>query len=184
MSALKYWLWLTELRGLKNQTRLALLRHFGTPEAVFYADAGEILLTEGITRVDAALLENHKLDAADRILADCQRLGIRILTIQDAEYPARLKNIYDPPCLLYVKGQLPAFDETVAVAVVGTRDCTPYGVQCAEKLSRRRCHRGQRSCQRHRRRGQPRCAAGRRNYRGRAGQRRGRPLSGREPLSV
>lgn len=135
MSALKYWLWLTELRGLKNQTRLALLRHFGTPEAVFYADAGEILLTEGITRVDAALLENHKLDAADRILADCQRLGIRILTIQDAEYPARLKNIYDPPCLLYVKGQLPAFDETVAVAVVGTRDCTPYGVQCAEKLS-------------------------------------------------
>ena len=46
MSALKYWLWLTELRGLKNQTRLALLRHFGTPENVFFADNGEILLAE------------------------------------------------------------------------------------------------------------------------------------------
>lgn len=135
MSALKYWLWLTELRGLKNQTRLALLRHFGTPEDVFYADAGELLLTEGITRADIAVLENHSLEVADRILADCQQLGIRILTIQDAEYPARLKNIYDPPCLLYVKGRLPAFDETVAIAVVGTRDCTPYGIQCAEKLS-------------------------------------------------
>ena len=135
MSALKYWLWLTELRGLKNQTRLALLRRFGTPEAVFYADAGELLLTEGITRADTALLENHDLKSADRILADCQRLDIRIVTIHDAEYPDRLKNIYDPPCLLYVKGRLPAFDETVAVAVVGTRDCTPYGVQCAEKLS-------------------------------------------------
>lgn len=135
MSALKYWLWLTELRGLKNQTRLALLRHFGSPEDVFYADAGEILLTEGITQADAAILKNHDLKAADRILADCQRLDIRILTIQDAEYPNRLKNIYDPPCLLYVKGRLPAFDETVAVAVVGTRNCTPYGESSAEKLS-------------------------------------------------
>ena len=134
MSALKYWLWLTELRGLKNQTRLALLRHFGTPEDVFYADAGEILLTEGMTREQAALLEDHRLDTADRILADCQRLGLRLLTIQDAEYPGRLKNIYDPPCLLYVKGRLPAFDEEVAVAVVGTRDATPYGISSAEKL--------------------------------------------------
>ena len=134
MSALKYWLWLTELRGLKNQTRLALLRHFGTPEDVFYADAGEILLTEGITREQAAILEDHRLDTADRVLADCQRLDLRLLTIQDAEYPGRLKNIYDPPCLLFVKGCLPAFDEEVAVAVVGTRDATPYGISSAEKL--------------------------------------------------
>lgn len=135
MSALKYWLWLTELRGLKNQTRLALLRHFASPEDVFYADAGEILLTEGITREDVAILEDHDLKAADRILADCERLDVRILTILDAEYPDRLKNIFDPPCLLYVKGRLPAFDETVTVAVVGTRDCTPYGESSAEKLS-------------------------------------------------
>ena len=80
MSSLKYWLWLAELRGLSNQTRLALLRHFGTPEDVFYADAGEILLTEGITREQASLLENHDLSSADAILADCQRLGLQILT--------------------------------------------------------------------------------------------------------
>ena len=134
MSALKYWVWLAECRGVSNQARLALLRHFGSPEDVFYADAGEILLTEGITREQAKALEDHKLDKADKILADCQRLGLRILTIQDAEYPGRLQNIYDPPCLLYVKGRLPAFDEEAAVAVVGTRDCTPYGIACAEKL--------------------------------------------------
>ena len=134
MSALKYWVWLAECRGLGNQARLALLRHFGSPEDVFYADAGEVLLTEGITREQAKALEDHKLDKADKILADCQRLGLRILTIQDAEYPGRLQNIYDPPCLLYVKGRLPAIDETAAVAVVGTRDCTPYGIACAEKL--------------------------------------------------
>ena len=134
MSALKYWVWLAECRGVSNQAVLALLRHFGSPEDVFYADTGEILLTEGITREQAKALEDHKLNKADKILADCQRLGLRILTIQDAEYPGRLQNIYDPPCLLYVKGRLPAIDEEAAVAVVGTRDCTPYGVACAEKL--------------------------------------------------
>ena len=131
---LKYWLWLTELPGLTNQTRLALLRHFSSPEDVYYADPEEVLLTEGITRSQAALLKNKDLSAADRILADCQRLNIRILTLQDAAYPGRLKNIYDPPCLLYVQGRLPVFDEEVAVAVVGTRKCTPYGIACAEKL--------------------------------------------------
>ena len=131
---LKYWLWLTELPGLTNQTRLALLRHFATPEDVYYADPEEVLLTEGITRAQAALVKNKDLSAADRILAECQRLDLRILTLQDAAYPGRLKNIYDPPCLLYVRGRLPSFDEEAALAVVGTRDCTPYGIACAEKL--------------------------------------------------
>lgn len=131
---LKFWLWMTELPGLTNQTRLALLRHFGDPESVFYADQGEILLTEGITLEQAAALEDHNLDNANRILAECQRLDQHLLTIQDAAYPGRLKNIYDPPCLLYWKGRLPAFDEEAAVAVVGTRNCTPYGTACAEKL--------------------------------------------------
>ena len=134
MSALKYWLWLTELPGLTNQTRLALLRHFHTPEDVYYADPEEVLLTEGITREQAKLLEDKDCSGADRILADCQRLDLDLLTIQDAGYPNRLRNIYDPPCLLYVRGRLPAFDDEASIAVVGTRDCTPYGVSSAEKL--------------------------------------------------
>ena len=134
MSALKYWLWLTELPGLTNQTRLALLRHFPTPEDVYYAEAEEVLLTDGITREQAKLLEDKDCSGADRILADCQQLDLDLLTIQDAGYPNRLRNIYDPPCLLYVRGRLPAFDDEASIAVVGTRDCTPYGVSCAEKL--------------------------------------------------
>ena len=134
MSALKYWLWLTELPGLTNQTRLALLQHFPTPEDVYYAEAEEVLLTEGITREQAKLLEDKDCSGADRILADCQQLDLDLLTIQDAGYPNRLRNIYDPPCLLYVRGRLPAFDDEASIAVVGTRDCTPYGVSCAEKL--------------------------------------------------
>lgn len=132
---LKYWVWLAELPGLKGPERLALLRHFGSPEDLFFADREELLLAEGVTPDRAELALNRDLSAADRILADCQRLGQRILTIQDAEYPQRLRNIFDPPLVLYVKGRMPVMDEEAAVAVVGTRKCTPYGVACAERLS-------------------------------------------------
>lgn len=135
MSALKYWVWLTKLPGLHNQTRLRLLEHFGSPEDLYYADEAEVLLTEEMTREQAAVLRDKSLETADRVLADCEALNLRILTMQDADYPNRLKNIYDPPCLLYVRGRLPVLDEEAAVAVVGTRTATPYGIAAAEKLS-------------------------------------------------
>ena len=131
---LKYWVWLSELKGLRNQTKLALLRRFGDPESIFYADPDELMLTEGADPGQLKLLENHDLAPADKILANCQRLDIQLLTFSDAAYPGRLKNIYDPPALLYYKGKLPLLDDLLSVAVVGTRDCTPYGVACAEKL--------------------------------------------------
>ena len=133
---LKYWVWLAELPRLKGPFRLALLRHFGSPEDIFFADREELLLAEDVPPGQAELALNRDLSAADRILADCQRLGQRILTIQDAEYPQRLRNIFDPPLVLYVKGRMPVMDEEAAIAVVGTRECTPYGTACGERLGR------------------------------------------------
>ncbi|WP_352416035.1 DNA-processing protein DprA [Oscillibacter ruminantium] len=135
MSMLKYWVWLSELAGLGNQTRLALLEHFNTPEDVYYADEGEILLTEGMTRREADALKAKDLTEAEKILADCERLELQVLTLRDAAYPVRLRSIYDPPCLLYLRGRLPEVDELPAVAVVGTRKASPYGIRCAEDLA-------------------------------------------------
>ncbi|MBR3570686.1 MAG: DNA-processing protein DprA [Oscillibacter sp.] len=134
-SALKYWLWLTRLPGLSNQSRLSLLRRFGTPENVYLAEEPEFALVEGLDRRQAALLSNRSLDAAERVLERCQKLNLHLVTLQDANYPDRLRNIYDPPCLLYVKGRLPPLDEEIVLSVVGTRKCTPYGVACAESIS-------------------------------------------------
>lgn len=135
MSMLKYWVWLSELAGLGNQTRLALLEHFNTPEDVYYADEGEILLTEGMTRREADALKAKDLTEAEKILTDCERLELQVLTLRDAAYPVRLRSIYDPPCLLYLRGRLPEVDELPAVAVVGTRKASPYGIRCAEDLA-------------------------------------------------
>ena len=135
MAGLKYWVWLNECRGLTNRSRALLLDHFGSPEDVYYADEAEYALVEGLSKKQIELLADKSTDGADKILGDCQRLGLRILTMQDADYPARLRGIFEPPCLLYVKGTLPAFDEEVAVAMVGTRSCTPYGTSSAEKIA-------------------------------------------------
>ena len=134
MAALKYWVWLTALPGLSNRSRLLLLERYGSPEDVYYADTEELALTEGLTPGQAQLLSDKSLTRADRILADCARGDIFLLTMQDAAYPARLRDIFDPPVLLYGKGSLPLFDEEAAIAVVGTRSCTPYGLRCAHRM--------------------------------------------------
>lgn len=134
MSNLKYWLWLRSLEGLSNLNCLRLLAQFGSPESVYYAPQEELIHVEGLSRGQARLLEEKGMAEADRILGRCAELGVRVMTLQDADYPARLKSIFDPPVLLYVKGRLPVVDEEVTVAMVGTRGATPYGVRSAEEL--------------------------------------------------
>ncbi len=134
MSNLKYWLWLSTLRGVSSRSALELLQQFGSPESLYYADGAQ-LRQAGLEGRVLAAVEERSLEEADRILGECDRLGLRILTIQDTEYPDRLKNIYDPPLLLYLKGRMPLFDEEVALAMVGTRDCSAYGIYAAETLS-------------------------------------------------
>ena len=134
MAALKYWVWLTTLPGLGQRTKLQLLEYFASPEEIYFAPEEELLLAEGVTKAQCALLADKSLDRAEKVLEDCAKDGQFLLTMDDAAYPARLRNIYDPPLLLYGKGSLPLFDEEVAVTVVGTRSCTPYGVKAASEL--------------------------------------------------
>lgn len=135
MASLKYWVWLSTLRGVSNQIKLALLEHFVEPDAVYYADSAEYLQVEGMTRAAAETLEEKSLDITEKILGDCDRLGLRLLTMRDAEYPDRLRNIYDPPLLLYLQGRLPRMDEEVAIAMVGTRHPSNYALEVGEKLA-------------------------------------------------
>lgn len=134
MATLKYWLWLSTRKGLRPEQIGKLLEHFGAPERAYYADPEEYGLVEGLTPAARTDLLDKSLEGTDAILGECDRLGVRILTLGDADYPDRLKNIYDPPAVLYVKGRLPAFDEEIAVAVVGSRKPSAYGRWMAGKL--------------------------------------------------
>ena len=125
MANIKYWVWLAQLSQIPGPMKTALLAHFASPEALYYADRAERALVEGITPKCLDALEDKSLDEVDRILGDCQRLGLRIVTREDTEYPDRLRSIFDPPLLLYVQGRMPVFDDEVAIAMVGTRQLHP-----------------------------------------------------------
>jgi len=128
--------------GVGSVAGAQLLKRFGTPEMVFLADPKEYRETEGFRPAVFSQLAQKNLDAANRILASCQQLGHRVMTIHDAGYPDRLRNIYDPPLVLYVRGNLPVVDDEAAVAVVGTRNCSAYGMTTAENIGRRLAQRG------------------------------------------
>lgn len=105
----------------------------GGPEAVFYAGREE-LLSHGAAPREAEHLLDKSLAVTERVLAECEERHIRILTLQDAEYPERLRRIPDPPAALFVRGRLPAVDESAVIAIVGTRAASPYGLRMAARL--------------------------------------------------
>jgi len=142
VSSLEYWVWLSSLSGVRPDTALHLLKHFGTPEQVFFAEKREYTGVEGVKPSDVAKLSGKNIDEASRILDSCEKIGCRVITLKDSVYPERLRNIFDPPVVLYVQGNLPDIDDEPVVAVIGTRDCTQYGLSAAEGISYELSRRG------------------------------------------
>ena len=129
-----HWIWLATRPGITDREGLAVLEHFRDPEDIFFADAGAYAQVPGLSAEGAKALTDKDLLPAEQVLADCAREKIHILTIRDGAYPARLKNIADPPLVLYYKGTLPDFDGLPVIGVVGTRKASVYGLTAAKRL--------------------------------------------------
>jgi len=112
----------------------ALLKHFGSLEAVFEASEYELGKTEKIGPVLAgALPQAIKEVNLKKEMKLIGKHGVKVVTFLDKDYPENLKNIYDPPVVLYVKGDLLPEDK-LAIAIVGSRLASFYGLKTAEKL--------------------------------------------------
>ena len=129
-----HWIWLSTRPGMNDRERLAALEHFRDPEDIFFADSGAYDQIPGLSAEGAKALEDKDLLPAEKVLADCARGKVHILTIRDGAYPSRLKNIADPPLVLYYKGTLPDFDGLPVIGVVGTRKASVYGLTAAKRL--------------------------------------------------
>ena len=134
VSEIKYWLWLSSVSGIRPRIKTLLLGHYGGPREVYFAPRGEYASLGGIEAAECRALEDKDLDAVMRVIDRCAGKNIGMVTLQDAAYPRRLAGIYDPPAVLFFRGRLPAVDEEAAVAIVGTRKATPYGVKMATRL--------------------------------------------------
>ncbi|MDP2132593.1 MAG: DNA-processing protein DprA, partial [Sulfuritalea sp.] len=128
------WLRLTLIPGVGGETRRSLLKAFGLPQAIFAA--GPRALAAVIDPTLAERLLGHECEAAIATALEwTQQPGNRLLTLADEDYPQQLLSAYDPPLLLYVKGDTALLNRPM-LAVVGSRNATGQGVRDAEAFAR------------------------------------------------
>jgi DNA processing protein len=136
-----YWVGLNLVKGIGSVRFKALLDSFGTPEAAWNASSDAWLqagLSQKIVESFQCVRNGVSLD---QIWNRIQSLGVEVLTWDDETYPRHLKEIDQPPPILYVRGSLIPEDEW-AVAIVGTRRVTAYGRQVAEDVATALAHSG------------------------------------------
>ncbi len=134
MNDVIYWLWLSTSPRIGPRAISSLIKYYGSPEQMYFAPLGEItrLLPRNIEGAEE--LEKRDLDAAKRIFEKCDNTGIDVITLNEDSYPERLRNIHLPPAVIYVKGKLPDMDAEPAIAVIGTRKASPYGIKMGMRL--------------------------------------------------
>ena len=131
---LQYWLWLSEKACVSKVRRLALLRALGSVEEIYFAGQAELSMIPELTEPEMDALLDKDLTDAERIGNQCYEKGIRILTWQDAQYPSLLRNIDDPPVVLYYKGRLPHFGAAPTLALIGARRASAAGLLTAKRM--------------------------------------------------
>ena len=135
------WLALALTPGLGARQGGKLLQSFGNPEAIFRASLTELEAQRVTAAVAQAIHSGEPLRAAEQELAKVAQAGCRLLSWDEPLYPRLLREIYDPPPLLYVRGNVELLARH-AISIVGTRRPTPYGNQMAERLARDLAERG------------------------------------------
>ncbi len=129
-----HWLWLATRENLPDRCKAALLEAFHDAEEIYYADPARLERLDYVSPEGKTSLQNKELKQAQEILDTCMAKHIGILAYRDAGYPTRLRNIADPPVVLYYKGKLPDFDGQPCIGVVGTRKASAYGLTVAKRM--------------------------------------------------
>ena len=132
---LQHWIWFAEHTALTGEQKRILLEYFSDPEEIYLAQAEDLPEEQAEERELIKLLKDKKLNKANHILNLCVEKNIQLLTYRDRAYPYRLRNIPDPPMVLYYVGNLPDFEAMPTISVVGTRKATTYGLSAAKRLS-------------------------------------------------
>lgn len=135
MQGARYWLALGRIPGIGKVVYKTLIERFGSPEGAFRASLQELVGIKGLKRDVALAIKGFKdWGWVGKELELVKRHGVRLLTLKDKGYPKNLLAIYDPPPYLYIKGNIEEADE-VAVAIVGSRLPTPYGIAVTERIA-------------------------------------------------
>lgn len=142
LSEIRDWIGLSLVPEVGSKRFVSLLNHFGSPKEVFSSSLKELKQIPDIGEVLANNIKNfNSWDEAEKQSSKVGREGVRFITLRSPEYPANLKNIYDPPPFFFLKGKIEK-DDQKALAIVGTRTPSPYGKLIAEKITRELAEKG------------------------------------------
>ncbi len=135
MSNIKYWLALSMLKDIGPKRAKKLLSKFGSPQKVFESDYNDLVKTRGFVKNLAENIKNFSSwDLIEKHIDILNNNGIKLITYEDSSYPELLREVEDSPILIYVKGNILPQDR-YAIAIVGSRKPTHYGISVAENIS-------------------------------------------------
>ena len=128
--------------GVGPRVTARLLEHFGSAEAIFDAPRRELALLRLTPEAIESIASRELFERAEREIENVRNLGGDIIVLDDGVYPTLLRETYDPPVVLYVRGAWAECLEGPCVAIVGSRRCSTYGQNVALMLSRELAQRG------------------------------------------
>ena len=135
MSDKRYWLWLQLCLG-QGAHFTEIVDAFGSVENLYNANLIEWKMSPELTSVQVEALTKHTLEDTEPIIRDCNAKGYGIICFDSEEYPETLRNISNPPAVLYIDGKLADIEKYAVLAVVGTRKASTYALKASEIMSK------------------------------------------------
>lgn len=132
-----YWIWLQSALGYGGKGVRELTEKFGTAKRVYEASINDLKFYGRFSEKTSQRLNDKCLDTARKVLNECKNRGVTVIPYVGAQYPELLKQIHNPPAVLYAKGDLSLLNDTPTVCIVGPREVTDYGKKSAFSLSAR-----------------------------------------------
>lgn len=129
-----YWVWLTQSGKLSAQTLACLVDQYDGIEDIY--EEKDYSGIYGVGPRELSILEDKDLSKAEQILQKMHQMGGDVLTFDDIAYPDVLRQIGNPPYVLYYRGEVMQWDRLLLIAVIGTRNSTPYGMEVTKELVR------------------------------------------------
>ncbi len=133
-SELVYWVWLTIAFGPANPRKWNLLSHYDSVKAAYNKiTSGDLSF---VTPLDKDKVTSATIEQAEKLISYCEEKGIKVYSFDDETYPDRLREIYNPPSVLFVLGDISGLDDTVVISCVGTKTPSDYCADVTYKI----CH--------------------------------------------